>query len=61
MKTNEYFVLHNEECGYLKYQYGELVFINYNDAKEKQKEWSNGPTGIKYTILKRTIIEEAAE
>ena len=61
MITNEYFVLHSEDRGYFKDQYGEQVFVNYNDAKEKQKEWSNGPRGIKYQILKRTIIEEVQE
>ena len=61
MITNEYFVLHSEDHGYLKGQYGDLVFDNYNDAKEKQQEWNNSPTGKKYQILKRTIIEEVIE
>ena len=61
MIKNEYFVLHSEDCGYLKSQYGDSVFFNYDDAKEKQQDWSNGPTGIKYQILKRTIIEEVQE
>jgi hypothetical protein len=61
MITNEYFVLHSEDYGYLKGKYGDSVFDNYYDAKEKQQEWNNGPTGKKYQILKRTIIEEVQE
>ena len=61
MITNEYFVLHSEDRGYLKSQYGDSVFFNYDDAKEHQQERNNGPTGTKYQILKRTIIEEVQE
>jgi len=60
MTTHQYFVLHSED-GYLKGKYGDLEFDNYNDAKEKQQEWNNGPSGRKYQILKRMIIEEVAE
>jgi hypothetical protein len=60
MITNEYFVLHSED-GYLKGRYGDAVFFNYNDAKEEQQQWNNGPTGKKYQILKRMIIEEVQE